>query len=298
MGLFRAIILLMVLVPGLTLFLYQKLPDPRYAYASVGIALLFILMIHRSRKDYRFLAKVSAIPTLTIFTEYLAFSIPFLALLVVSRQYLPILSYIVLLFPVCFIAPSSKNTRERTYSRFVKYIPPGMFEWQSGFRGSLLAITLLYAVGLAGIYRIWLAAVSVGLLMMTFLTFYAENESRQILCASEQSVGDFLKSKLFRHVGYWTIFLLPIFATALVHYEYAPYTLAAFAAVINLAVFAVLLKYAFYRPAASVGISQLIGAFAGLCTIILPLSVVVFVTNIILFFKAKQNLTYYLDAYR
>lgn len=298
MGLLRAIILTAVLLPGLILFLYQKLTDSHYGYASVGVALLFVWMIHRGRKDYRFLSKTSATPAWTIFAEYLVFSVPFLALLVVSRQYLPAPAYVVLLFPLCFVTPSSKSARERTYRRFIKYIPAEIFEWKSGFRGSLPVIIMLYIVGLAGIYQIWFAAVSVGLLVMTLITFYAENESRQILCASERSAGNFLRSKLLRHVRCWVLFLLPLFIAAAVHYEYIWYILAAFAAVINLAVFAVLLKYAFYRPAMSAGITQLIGAVAGLCTVILPFSVLVLAANIILFFKAERNLTYYLDAYR
>jgi hypothetical protein len=117
------------------------------------------------------------------------------------------------------------------------------------------------------------------------------------LAASESGAGDFLRHKIGQHVKYWILFLLPLFAAALIHYQYRVYILVAFVAAVNLLVCAILAKYAFYRPASTGGLSQIISSLAWLCSIILPLSVPVFIVNIVLYFKAKHNLNYYLDAY-
>ena len=59
MGTIRAVFLMVAIIPLLTLFIYRKLPTPGYNYLIPGIVLLLVFMIHRSRKDYFFLSKLS-----------------------------------------------------------------------------------------------------------------------------------------------------------------------------------------------------------------------------------------------
>ena len=231
------------------------------------------------------------------FTEYIVFSVPLLILLVVFGQYAQLLIYSALLLAISSVKPSPKGVKVKTYNAWVKHIPSGMFEWRSGIRASLPGIVLFYGLGLAGVFSIWLSATSLILLSLTFGVFYGASESQKILAAPELSAGDFLQHKIGQHLKCWVLFLLPLLLAAFVHYQYWPYILAAFAAVVNLLVFAILAKYAFYRPASTGGLSQIVGSMAWLCSILLPLSVFVFCVNIILYFKAKHNLNYYLDAY-
>jgi hypothetical protein len=294
MGILRAVFLMAVIVPLLALFIYRRLPVPGYSYAVPGVALLVVFMIHRGRKDYFFLSRLSN-PVWIFFAEYLVFSVPLLVLQVAFAQYAQVLIYAALLLCICLVEPSPKGIR--TYDVWVRYIPAGMFEWRSGIRMSLPGIIPFYATGLAGVYSIWPSAASIILLSLTFGTFYGANESQKMLAASESGAGDFLRCKIRQHVKYWMLFLLPLFAVALVHYQYLFHILAAFAATVNLLVFAILAKYAFYRPASTVGLSQIITSIAWLCSILLPLSILVFTVNIVLYFKAKHNLNYYLHAY-
>ena len=297
MGMMRAVLVLAAIVPLLALFIYQRLPTKGYNYAIPGICAMLIYMIHRVRKDYFFLSKLAINPIWIFMTEYLVFSVPLLVLLVIFGQYAPLLIYPALLLVVSSVKPSPKGITGKTYHAWVKHIPAGMFEWQSGVRASLPGIVLFYGLGFAGVFNIWLSATSFILLSLTFGAFYGANESQKILAAPELAAGDFLQHKIGRHIKCWALFLLPLLLAAFVHYQYWPFILAAFAAVINLLVFAILAKYAFYRPASTGGLAQLVSSMAWLCSIMLPLSVFVFCVNIILYFKAKHNLNYYLDAY-
>jgi len=206
------------------------------------------------------------------------------------------LMYAVLLLAICLVKPSPKGAKTK-YNAWVKPIPAAMFEWRSGIRVNLLAIVFFYCLGLAGIFNIWLSVASIVLLSLTFAAFYGFNESQKILAASEQNADIFLQCKIGQHVKYWALFLLPLFLVAFVHYQYWTYIFAVFAAAINLLTFAILAKYAYYRPATTGMLSQFVVILAWLFSIILPLSIFVFLTNIVLYFKARNNLNYYLDAY-
>ncbi len=296
-GLFRMLFILAVCFPMLVLFLHRYLVVTQYSYAIAGLVLLLVFMVHRSRKDYNFLSKLSySSPEWMYYIEYIVFSLPFLILLIICKQYVPALLYVLLLLSVCFIIPSSKEAKSRLYTGVIRCIPAGMFEWQSGFRNTFPAIVLFYALGIVEIYQIWFAAVALILLAMIFISFYYGNESRQMLVASGQTPAKFLMYKLLRHVKYWILFLSPLFLLSFIHYEYWLYILIAFVAAINLLAFAILLKYAFYRPATVSGISSMIGTLAWLCSIILPFSVFVFAANIVLFVKATRNLNQYLSS--
>jgi hypothetical protein len=222
---------------------------------------------------------------------------PFPVLMVIFGQYVQALEYVVLLLAMCFVKPSPQGAKTKTYHIWVKYIPVAMFEWRSGVRINFPAIILFYGLGIAGIYNIWLSIVSLVLLSLTFCTFYTANESQKILVASEQSAEVFLRCKLVQHVKYWALFLLPLLLIAFVHYQYGMFILAAFALTVNLLAFAIFTKYAYYRPASTGILSQIVVALAWLCSVIFPLSVFVLMTNIVLYFKAKNNLKYYLNAY-
>ena len=295
-GIFRAIFLIAVITPLLLLFLYKKLPEQRYDYAIPIVAILLIFIVHRNRKDYFFLSKISKSPVWIFFVEYFVFSAPLLGLLIFFGLNVQALMYIVLLAVICFIKPSPKGSKTKTYSALINYIPVVMFEWRSGIRTNLLVIIFLYGLGLAGIFNIWLAVVSLALLSLIFSTFYGVNESQKILIASEQKSAIFLCAKIGQHVKYWALFLLPLLLIAFVHYQNWMLILAAFFAAINLMIFAILVKYTYYRPSSTVFLSQLITSIAWLFSIILPISIFVFLLNIYLYIKAKHNLNYYLDA--
>ena len=296
-GMLRAVFLMATIVPLAALFLYRRLAVTGYDYAIPCIVLVVIFIIHHNRKDYFFLSKLSIFPALIFIVEYLVFSAPLLVLLFILGQYLQAFMYVVLLPVICLVKPSPKEARTKIHNAWVKYLPAAIFEWRSGVRASLPFILIFYCLGLAGIYSIWLSAVSLVFLSLIFTTFYRFNESQKILAASEHGADVFLIYKLGQHVKYWALLMLPLFLVAFIHYQHWTYILAAFAAAANLLVFNILAKYAYYRQASTGVLSQFISSLAWLCSVILPLSIFVFFTNIVLYFKAKNNLNHYLNAY-
>jgi hypothetical protein len=287
MGMFRGVFLIIGILPLLALFLYRRLSVQGYDYAIIGGVLLLIFIIHRSRKDYYFLSKLSNPPVWIFFVEYLVFSLPLLVLLLIFGHYVQLFMYIALLSAICFVKPLPKGAKTKTFNAWVKHIPTAMFEWRSGVRVSLPAIIILYGLGLAGIFSIWFSVVSLVFLSLIFSAFYGTNEAKKILIASEQSADVLLRCKLVQHVKYWALFLLPLILLAFIHYQYWAFILAAFAASVNLLIFAIHTKYAYYRPASTGMLSQLIVALAWLCSVILPLSVFVFLTNIVFILRRK-----------
>lgn len=294
-GLFRAIVLIIVLIPLLFVFLYKRLQIPNYNHIITGVALFLVFMIHRRRKDYYFLFKLSKHPGLTYYIEYLFFSIPLIIIYLFANQYFHILGFILLLILISYTIPNAKTNR--IYLSIIKYVPAGLFEWQSGFRKNLIPTILFYIFGLLGVYKIWFSAISVFLLIMLICSFYSECEPRKLLDATELNASSFIKNKLFRHVKYLILFILPIFALSFVHYEYWLYIIVSFLVVINLQVGAILLKYAYYNPNILSGTHQLLGSIILLLSVILPVSIIFLFLNIILYYKSIRNLNNYLNAY-
>ncbi len=178
-GLFRAIVLILIIVPILLIFLYNRLRIPNYNYIITGVAIFLVFIIHRRRKDYNFLSKLVKHPALICDVEYLIFSLPLLIVYLIAYQYLPVLIYVIVLLPVSFTIPTPK--KNRAFQVIIKYIPYGLFEWQSGFRKNLLPVILFYILGFLGIYKIWFSAISVFLLTMLICSFYSEYEPKKLL---------------------------------------------------------------------------------------------------------------------
>ncbi len=294
-GLFRGLIIFVIMLPMFMGFLYQRLSMPIYNHIITGFALFFVLLIHRQRKDYNFLVKISKFPPLTFFIEYLVFSIPLITLFIATFQIVHLAIYMVLLLPISFLIPLPKVVRTNTL--FIKYIPSGLFEWKSGFRKNTFAIILFYVIGILGIYSIWFSVVSLFLIIMVISSFYSEFEPRKILEASELNSSNFLKTKILGHLKYLILFILPIFVISLAHYEYWIFILIAFLVVINLVAGAILLKYAFYYPNDVSGIHQIVVSIVLFLAIIPPISIVLLLLNFLFYFKAVQNLNNYLNAY-
>jgi len=291
-GVFRFLIIFVLLMPMFIGFLYNKLSLPLYNQIITAVALLIVIMIHRKRKDYTFLIKISKLAAFTMYIEYLFFAFPLIILFIVTSQFLQLFLFSILLIPISFIVPSPKQAH--VYSNFIKFIPTGLFEWQSGFRNNLATIIPLYITGILGLYNIWFSVVSVFLLLMTICSFYMENEPRKLLEAQELNAFNFIKTKLKYHVKYLIIFILPLFLLSTIHLEYWKYILFSFFTVINLFVGAILLKYGYYDSDVESGIPPLIGSIFYLLSIILPVSIIL---NILLYIKALRNLKYYLNAY-
>jgi hypothetical protein len=293
-GLFRALFLLIILLPLMILFLIQRIAIHPWPFIIPGAALYVVWLIHNKRKDYHFLLAIMPRPMLVFMAEYLLFTLPVTVLLLSVSLYLHALVFCSVIILMAFTVPS----RVLTVSRAVKLqmIPPGMFEWQSGVRKNLVAIVLFYIPGLFGFYQIWLSALSLLLLTMVFVSFYSEYEPVNMLTAGGDRTWRFIAGKVAKHTACFALFLLPLLLIALIGGEYRLVALGYFLASLNLLVFSILLKYYQYRPVAYSGAHQMLTTLACFISVLLPVALLFAVFNIFLAAGAAKNLKPYTDA--
>ena len=294
-GLFRAMFLLIIIVPFVAIFLYQRLAIYPYNYIITGVTLSLILLIQRRRKDFQFIFKISQKPAITYWIEYLVFTTPLIILYLLTKQFWLLILFCSLLLIISFIIPKLKVNKP--YNKIIKFIPNGFFEWQSGFRKNIIIIIPAYLLGFLGLYEISFSAVSLFLLTIIFVSFYSEYEPGKILEAGETGASKFINNKIYNHLRSYILFILPVCLLSLVHYELWSYIIISVFASVNLVLFAIVLKYSYYYPNSFSNAHQMITAFVCLFSVILPLAVIVLALNILLYNKARNNLNNYLYAY-
>lgn len=294
-GILRATLLLVVLLPLLLVFVYQKVQAQGFNHVIAGVALVIVATVHTRRKDYSLIHKLTEHTKLTFYAEYLVLSVPLLITFIAGGQHIHALSYSVLLAPIACIKPQQRAMR--TYSFVIGHIPQGMFEWQSGMRRNLIAMIALYTIGLAGVYHIAFAATSALFINVIAGSFNSEYEPRNVIETYGISARLLIGRKVVNHCKCFALLMLPLVAISLIHTEHWLWVLAYFVAGINLQAATVLLKYAYYTPCKHSAMHEIAVAIMLLLTVLLPLSAVVLVANILLYFKSINNLNTYLDAY-
>ncbi len=403
-GIFRALFVLILVIPLAGLFLVQKIAVNPYSIAIPAVAIYLVWVVHQSRKDYRFLLGLTPSPGKIFFAEYALFTLPVPLLLLLHWLWIHALTFILLLAAISatipqvhrplnrrrsarpyshvtggrpgqetrgtgstssiasgwFIFtrksrisgrngstseaihtnsvsdtalpdagiwslftrrsrrpgrndsagevihiksgpdPASSDTRVRSFVNMINeialrmdpisWLPLGTFEWQSGLRKNLAVIVLFWVTGLAGFVHVGFSAFSVFMLTLVVTTFYAETEPLPMLRAMELPPGRFLAWKLSRHMALFAELLLPVAAAAGTHLSMIPYALGYYLASLNLAAFAILLKYNNYRPGAISGAHQLATTLACFISVILPAAILVLGANVILFAGALRTL--------
>jgi hypothetical protein len=294
-GLFRVLLVVVILMPLIVLFLIQRIALYPWSIAIPAAALYIIWLIHARRRDYHFLSAIMPNPRAVFIAEYVLFSIAVPVLLLYGGLYLHALLFSIGLIMITFKAPLQVMNSSRVVK--LSMIPAGMFEWQSGIRKNLIAVFLFYIPGLFGFYQLWFSALSLLLLTMIFISFYSEYEPRNMIAAGSDGSLHFLLKKVARDTGCFAILLLPLVCIALTHGDYLWLTLGYFLASLNLLAFSILLKYHQYRPGAYSGAHQMLTTLAGIVSVVLPVALLIAVFNLFLAAGAKKNLKIYLDAY-
>jgi hypothetical protein len=292
-GIFRALFVLVLLLPLLILFLVQRIavhPWPLVIPASVGY---ITWLIHSRRKDYHFLASVMQQPRHVFAAEYILFTSPVIVLFLTKGLYFHALALTVLLLTISFIVPARATGSGRSIK--LPFIPQGMFEWQGGIRKNLFALILFYIPGFLGFYHPGFSALSALLVTLVFTSFYSEYESRNMLCAGNPGPWKFLFRKIIRHTGCFSLVMLPLLAIASINPGYRLITVGYFLALMNLMVFSILLKYYQYRPSAFSGAHDVLVSMACLLSVILPVALLVAMFNLFLAAGAHNNLKTLLD---
>jgi hypothetical protein len=403
-GIFRALFVLVLVLPVAGLFLVQKIAVYPYSIGVPAVAIYLVWVVHQSRKDYRFLLGLTPSPGKIFFAEYALFTLPVPLLLLLHWLWIHALTFILLLAAISATVPqvhrplnrrrsarpyshvtggrpgqetrstgstssiapgwfiftrksrisernsstseaihtnsvsdsalpdagiwslftrrsrrtgrydsagevihiksgpdaASSDARVRSFVNMIKeialrmdpifWLPLGTFEWQSGLRKNRTVIVLFWITGLAGFVHIGFSAFSVFMLTLVVTTFYTETEPLPMLRAMELPPGRLLVWKLSQHMALFAMLLLPVVAAAGTHLSLLPYTLGYYLASLNLAAFAILLKYNNYRPGAISGAHQLATTLACILSVVLPAAVLVLAANVILFAGALKTL--------
>ncbi len=294
-GLFY-VFLLLLLVFAATLGLhglYGK--GGKEASLGAGMVLLSVLALHLGRKDKVFVDRHMAGGYRNIFAEYLVLASPF-SLPALFSPY-PWL-FALLMIGFFFIAKIKVDIRQRLWFGFLsRWIAPRDFEWLSGVRKNLPVLVLFYIASLSLCWLRIAPLVPLWIVTVIIASFYGECEPLHILKAEPGRPGIVIRAKLRRHLLLLIALSLPIL---LLHVLFYPslglINLAFMIAQCLLLSFALLLKYATYRPDAILtGNSLLLGlmAVAVLIPFLLPLPLLL---NLRYYRKASANLkSYYHD---
>jgi hypothetical protein len=291
-GLFRVLLLAVILLPLVSLFLVQHIADYPWRHIVPVFLIYIVWLVHQRRKDYFFLLSVIRHPQKLFVAEYFIFTLPVIALMLTAALYVQTFLCCGILVLIALQRPLRVLKAPVTLK--LRIIPTGMFEWQSGFRKNLVPLVIFFIPGLFGFYREWLSAVSLFFITMMFLSFYSEYEPRHMLAADGRNSWHFLVRKLTVHVGSFALIVLPLFIMAMIQGDHLWLKFGYFAASLNLLTFSILLKYYQYRPAAISGAHQMVVTLACFISVLLPMAVLIFLVNILLAAGANATLKDYL----
>lgn len=292
--LYLALLLLAVFVVSAGLYSFYSRGLGEACLAS-GAVVLSVLGIQWSRLDKAFVRKHMPGGLRNIALEYMVLTLPFtLPVLFTPYWWL----FLLLQAAHAGIAGLSAGFRQRTALVFLSgWIHPRDFEWLSGMRRNAVFLLPCY---LAAWGLCWLKVaplIPLWIITAVAASFYIECEPLHILKAVYTHPAALLRAKMLRHLKLLVAILLPVLiVNSLCCPEMTVLNLVFLSAQIILLVFALLLKYAGYRPDIRLGGSSLLMGLMSVSVLIpflLPLPLLMSFRN---YGRALTNLKdYYHD---
>jgi len=288
-GVFRLIII--ILLSLLVIAAINFYSSDTHSIKIVLISyVLIILYIHFNRNDKAFIYRHLKQPIISIFLEYLTFSLPIIIILTIYKP----LTFPFILFALLFISSLNINTSKRSRNnKILKKIPTGDFEWISGFRKYYYSIMLLYIISIFLSFIPFASLVCSTAITIVVISFYDETEPRNLIEIFQLSTRKFLLFKVFSAIKLYMIIIIPLLSFYLifnvVHWYICIYFLLNSMLTVS---YSVLLKYSSYSyQTASNSVNPILKGIAAV-NIILPVVFVplVFLLNFYLFFKSFSNL--------
>ncbi len=294
-GIFRTLILL-ALVFCVYFLLWHGLANPKIRFYLAFAYLGLIFSIHLYRKDKRFVATFGQQAVLLFLCEYFFLALPLLIMSLIQNLYLLLAVFLAFLCLIPFLRISVKKTNRNNI--LIRSIPAAMFEWKSGIRKNFIFLLSVYV--LLNICSFFIGAVPVLFYILTvmFSSFFQECEPRNLLEINENSPKIFLRNKMISNSKlFGLLFLFPYVLFVLFHTSY--WYIALIEAIMCYCVFlfAILMKYAYYRPNDRLNSNSVFLAIAILSIIIPFLFPVTIFMAVYFYFKSKTNLKTYLHAY-
>ena len=294
-GILRIAVLL-VLSSILLVFLFiQASMLPNAAYASTAI-LLLIFMLHIKRGDKLFLRISFNSCNWIYFIEYTLVTFPFLIFLIIHGYWYLTLSMV---FGLGIIVQLNfKVHRMPCNTRIQRWIPSSCFEWKSGVRSTFVIMVCTWLVGLVFSFFVGTVPIAMVVLGIISLKFLEKGEPYQMVVAYEKAPNKFLLLKIRQQVALLTIVCMPLLLSFLVfHYSLWYISVVILLMFSILQVYAIFIKYSFYEPNSKSSAAQIFISLGMLSFVVPVLLPVFFLLMLRFYFKAKQNLNFYLNDF-
>ncbi len=290
-GIFR-IAVVFILAVFLFAFIFNQLHETINGIIVILLFTVFVLFLHLQRTDKVFISIIYNSPRLIYFAEYLILSLPILITSFLAKRYDLMIYALVGISVIPFFNISIKIKKENLNNKILNLIPNRCFEIKSGFRQYFYFIIPLNILAL--ILGFWIGSAPIMLIINTliFTSFYQTCEPRNIIEINELSPDSFISKKLKNNLLVFTLLHTPVISMFLLfNYQYFIIIAIVWVCGVLFLVFAILLKYALYSPNADLKANSIIISIA----VFFP--PIIFFMLPIYYFKAKNNLIFYLDDY-
>lgn len=295
LGLFRSIV-----AGGMIIFLlmalFTNISKPGLGGWITAGYLASILIIHVKRSDKRFLKVNVANYHGILFFEYALLAIP----LLVSQLYLHYFELAAISILALVIIPFTGFSIQRKglNNRFIRAIPDEAFEWKSSVRKYFIFMAAVWLIGIFASNYIGSVPIAIVLLGLVMVNFYEYGEPLSVLMSQELEANKFLFRKILIVQAIFSVVLLPlIIAFFIFHPELWFIPVIEYVLISFILWYAILLKYAFYKPNQQLIAGQIFTAI-GAMTLFLPFLIpLLWILSVRFYLKSITNLKPYLDDF-
>lgn len=181
---------------------------------------------------------------------------------------------------------------------FQQYIPNDSFEWKAGVRQLIFLFIPLWLIGLATSFFIGSVPVSMFVIGISLIGFSEKCEPYPMILAYEKNADDFLHLKIKLQFKQFSVLVLPLMIAFLIfHYNYWYIIVAEYLILVLLHLYFLLTKYGLYESNEKPPGAQFYSSL-GTIAIFVPLFIpVIALLTIHFYYKAIDNLNFYLDDY-
>jgi hypothetical protein len=292
------LVLLAVAVCAAVWLMHRTLAhDVTYAPYLAGGALLTVWGLHQRRPDLHFLVRHVPRARMAMAVEYGVLLLPVLWGLLLAKAWLWAAAWpLVLLVPWSPVVPVG----EVRGGWLRKWIPAQLFEWKGLLQGSHPWSVLLWAAALALCWLPVLPLFLLGVLALMVAGAQEHCEPRAMLLATAADARTLLRTKVLGSVRLLLLVELPVLLAATVFQPQWWWVHALFGlGQLALVAYAVVLKYANYRPNTRLEANGANVAVAAVFAILPGLSVVPVIMLLTEVPKARANLNaYFHDHHR